>query len=472
VLAHLVDKSLVLATDVDGTARYHLLEPVRQYGEQHLRTCGEFEVTRSRHAALYTDLAKRAMPELRGPAQVGWMRRLDREHDNLRAALRWNLEHGDPNAALRLAVALVPYWDGRGHLSEGRRWLHAALDAPQASTASVALRTRAMLGAGALAAWQGDSDVAEPLLEECRTLARARDDRLSVAWSIAWLGVAQYSRGDFTHAVGLFEESLLLFEALRDQPGAAFALLNVGVGVAIQGDASRAVAPLEESLAIFRALGDTRYVAIAQTMLGSNVTYLGDATGAARLVAEGLAGQWAVGDRTYLAYGLVVLAGVLNRLDQPVRAVRLLGAAEALREALGGLRAFGMLTRHDRLVAVLRRKLNEAEFEPAWAAGRAMTLEAAVAEALDDAPSAAPSPQPDRAGQQPDLAEPLTRREREVARLVAQGYTDRQIAEALTIAPSTVGTHVHHVLAKLGVNSRWQVADRMLGAGPRVAHPD
>jgi non-specific serine/threonine protein kinase len=471
LLARLVDKSLLLMSDVDGAARYHLLEPIRQYGEQHLRASGKLAGIRDRHADFYVNLAERAMPELSGPAQVTWLSRLDREHDNLRVALQWTLERGDSDAALRLSVALVPFWDRRGYLSEGRRWLHAALDATPVSTAATALRTRALLGAGALAAWQGDYDVAEPLLDQCLTLAQAANDRLSVAWAMAWRGVALNSIGDFTRAVRLFEESLLLFRALPDQPGTAFALLNLGIDLAIQGDAARAVPPVEESLTLFRELGDTRYVAIAQSMLGSSLIYLGDVTRAADLVAEGMAGHWAAGDRTALVYGLVVQAGLLNRLGQTVRAVRLLGAADALREALGGFRAFVTLTHHDRLVAALRHRLSEAEFESTWAAGRALSLEEAMAEALTDAPPAAPPSRARRTDRRPDQPEPLTRREREVARLIAQGYTDRQIAEALTIALGTVGTHVHHVLAKLGVHSRWQVTDRVLDAGPSEISP-
>jgi non-specific serine/threonine protein kinase len=322
------------------------------------------------------------------------------------------------------------------------------------------LRTQALLGAGALAAWQGDVDVAESLLDECQSLARSQHDHRSVAWSAAWLGVARAGAGQVAHAIPLFEESLTQFRALQDLPGTAFALLNLGVDIAIQGDAARTVPLFEDCLALFRTLGDTRYVAIAQSMLGSSLTALGDVTRAAGLVAEGMAGHWEVGDRTSLVYGLVVMAAVLSRLNQPVRAVRLLGAAEALHEALGGFRAFATLTRHERLVAALRRRLPDAEFAPAWAAGRTMTFESAVAEALIDAPAASPSSRPRQADRRRELPDPLTPREREVARLVAHGYTDRQIAETLTIGLSTVGTHVHHVLAKLGVHSRWQVAER------------
>jgi non-specific serine/threonine protein kinase len=401
---------------------------------------------------------------------VAWLHRLEREHDNLRAALRWFQEQGDAHAALRLCVALVPFWDGRGHLSEGRRWLRAALAAPQTRTAPVALRTRALLGAGALAEWQGDLDAAEPLLEQCLALARTHDDHQGVAWTTAWLGILAVSRGDVAGGVPHFEESLRLFRDLDDRPGRAFALLDLGIAVAYQGDATRACLLLEESLQLFRALGDTRYVAIANTMLGYTVTHLGDAARAAAFIAEGLAGHWEVGDRTYLTYALVVMAGVLNRRKEPARAVRLLGAAEMLRDTLGGPLASSTLTQHARLAAALRRQLDEAEFEPAWATGRAMSLREAVAEALTAARLPAPAHLRGAAGQAESHPEPLTRREREVARLLAHGHTDRQIADALTIARSTVGTHVHHLLAKLGFHSRWQVAEWAVAHGLLEAH--
>jgi predicted ATPase/DNA-binding CsgD family transcriptional regulator/transcriptional regulator with XRE-family HTH domain len=467
LLGRLVDRSLLVMVHVGGAARYRLLEPVRQYAAERLLNSPDADAVRARHLACYLALAELAAPELHGPAQVAWLRRLEREHDNLRSALRWTIACGDVECGFRLATALVFFWEGRGHLSEGRRWLDAVLSAAGAGTAPAALRARALLGAGLMAEWLGDKQASESLCTECLTLARAFDDQPCVAWALAWLGMVRMSRGDFARTSTLLEESLQLFQELHDQRGMAYALLNLGTMHVYQGDAAQAQPPLEESLERFQALGDIRYIAIAHTMLGTVFLYLRDPVRAAALAAVGLAGHREVGDRIYLTYPFLVIAAALQRLKQPGQAVRLLGAAEPLRESVG--EPLGPLTQamHDQLVARLRTQLDEARFEDAWAMGRALTLEQAVAAALA-AGTPAPAPPPPAAANLPDrLHDPLTRREQEVARLLAQGYTDRQIAVALSISVRTVSSHVQHLLAKLDVRSRWQIADQVTAHLPR-----
>lgn len=449
----LVDKSLLQVEPGSEPARYRLLEPVRQYALLHLKASGDAEATATRHAAFYCTFAERAAPELRGRDQLAWLARLDREHDNLRAALRWLDAAGDVVSGLRLAGALVGFWEGRGYLSEGRQWLGSVLAAATSSAAAAGLRTRALLGAGALAEWQGDLDAAVRLLDESLSLARATDDPAAAAWATAWLGVTHFSIAHLTHALALLEASLEQFRALDDQPGTAFALCVLGTGVALLGDAARARLLLEESLALFSTLGDLRYGAIATTMLGYAVMVLGDVNRAAALVVEGLRGHLAVGDRVYAAYGLVVMAAILNWLKQREAAVRLLGTAEALRKLLSGPLAAVTGAQHDLLATALHRHLSEVEFERAWSAGHALPLEQAIAEAEAGVAAA------DRAAT-PDPRESLTPREREVARLLAQGHSDRQIANMLAISPRTVAVHVQHVLAKLGLHSRWQIGHR------------
>ncbi len=465
LLSRLVDRSLVLVVQAAETARYRLLEPVRQYAAQRLVESRDDDAARARHAAYYLALAERAAPELRGPAQVAWLRRLEWEHGNLRAALHWTIEGGETEKGLRLAVALVQFWEGHGHLGEGRRWLRIALDAAPARTTPAAPRAWALLGAGALAEWQDDLDAGESLLEECLALARAEDDRACVAWSTAWLGILHSSRGERARGAALLDESLRLFRDLKDQPGLAFAYLNLGNSAIYAGDAARAAPLLNESLSLFRALGDTRYVAIANTMLGLSLTFLGNAAEAAVPLAEGVRGHWEAGDRTYLAYAMMVKAGVCLRLKQPARATRLLGAAGALREVLGGSLAPSTLALHERLVAALHSQLSPAEFDAAWAAGRALTLEQAVAEAVAGAETLQPLPPPVTMHPPMGVHEPLTPREVAVAELLAQGCTDRQIAATLAISVRTVNSHVQHLLGKLGVRSRWQIAERVPADG-------
>src|SRR5438046_3196311 len=164
VLSQLVDKSLVVAERVTAGRRYRLLEPVRQYAQQVLIGSGEDDGAQARHAGYYLALAERAAPLLRGAKQIQWLDRLEVERDNLRAALGWITEHGEVDAGLRLAVDLTPYWEARGYLSEGRRWLETVLAAPRAGGNSTAMYMRALMAAGLLAQWQADFERAEPLL--------------------------------------------------------------------------------------------------------------------------------------------------------------------------------------------------------------------------------------------------------------------------------------------------------------------
>jgi non-specific serine/threonine protein kinase len=465
LLTQLVDKSLLQVEEGPESARYRLLEPVRQYAQQQLEASGAAEAAAARHTGVYLVLAERAAPELRGRDQVAWLARLDRERDNLRTALRRLQAHGEVESGLRLAVALVGFWEGRGYLSEGRQWLHTLLAAPAASTAPAKLRTLALLGAGALAEWQGDLAAADALLQQCLALARAANDPTGIAWATAWLAVVHASAADLTRAVEELGESVALFRALGDPAGTAFALVTLGTAHTLRGDGAGARPLLEESLALFGALGDTRYVAIANTMLGYALLLLGEIAGATTLVADGLRGHLEVVDRTYLTHGLLVMAGILYRLEQPGRAVTLLGAAAALLDLLGGTLA-STARPHDRLVSALRRQLTDDEFDAAWAAGRELTPPQAVAEALDGARLAGQAPVHAAHRPRNGALEPLTPREREVLRLLVQGHSDRQIAAALAISPRTVGVHVQHVLAKQGLRSRWQIRETARGADP------
>ncbi|HLZ68648.1 MAG TPA: LuxR C-terminal-related transcriptional regulator [Dehalococcoidia bacterium] len=458
LLTQLVDKSLLQLEPDSAPARYRLLEPVRQYALQRLEASGDAEAAEACHAGFYRALAERGAPELRGGDQVAWLARLDRERDNLRAALRWLTAHHDAVSGLRLAGALVRFWEGRGYVSEGRQWLETVLSVPAVGAAPATLRAGALLGAGALAEWQGDLDAAEPLFEQSLALARATRDPGAIAWARAWLGVVYGSRADFPRAVSHLEESLRRFMALRDRAGTAFALVTLGTGLALKGDAAESRLLLRESLELFHALGDTRYVAIANTMLGYAEMLLGDTAHAAALVAEGLGGLSAVGDRLCLVYGLLDMAAIEYRRKRHSGTARLIGAAEVLREPLGRQLAADSVVQYDRLIAALHRHHSDAEFDAAWAAGRALTPAQAVAEALAGAQSAAPMPAPAAAPPGDRAREPLTPREQRDARLLAQGRSDRQIAAALAISPRTVGVHVQHVLAKLGLRSRWQIA--------------
>jgi predicted ATPase/transcriptional regulator with XRE-family HTH domain/DNA-binding CsgD family transcriptional regulator len=454
LLARLVDRSLLVVEQGAAATRYRLLEPVRQYAQRQLADSNEAAPTRQRHAWHYVVLAERAEPELHGPAQVAWQERLNLERDNLRAALRWTQECHEPETTLRLAVALAPFWERRGHLGEGRHWLNAALTAQPSRAAPSVLEARATVASGRLAQWQAHLGPAAALFE--RSLARYRDlgDERGMAESIVWLGVLRRRQAAYAEAVPLLEDGLTRCRALGDSRGAAFALLGLGLALAAQGDVARARSLLHESLRLYRTVGDLRFVAVTQTMLGSLLVVVGELEQAAELLVEGLAGHQAVGDRVFLPHNLLCLAGVAALTDRPRLAARWLGAAEAEREAQGAAMAPVNVRSVTQALDRIRSRLSEPELDDEWSTGRRLTLDQIVADVTRDGAPAVVPPEP-----APDSWGRLTPREWDVARLIAGAQTDRQIAAALGIAATTASVHVHRVLAKLGLRSRWQVAE-------------
>jgi tetratricopeptide (TPR) repeat protein len=206
------------------------------------------------------------------------------------------------------------------------------------------------------------------------------------------------SQGDFAHGAMLFEESLQLAQERNDRAGKAFALLTRGTMTVYQGDGEGARPLLEQSLRLYQGLGNVRYIAIARTMLGLVFLFQRDPARAAALAAQGLAGHWEVGDRTYLHYPFLVIAGALQWLKQPVPAVRLLGAAEVIRETVGGTLGDPSRAMYDQLTARLRAQLSETEYADTWAAGRALTMEQAIRAALEAGASTSLSSAPAIAG--------------------------------------------------------------------------
>jgi predicted ATPase/DNA-binding CsgD family transcriptional regulator len=449
VLTRLVDKSLVMVEAAGEEAWYRLLEPVRQYALHHLTARGEAEATRARQAMFSLTLAERATGAMHGPEQDVWLVRLEREQGNLRAALSWAQETGKGEYGLRLATALVPFWQAHGHLAEGRRWLQLAF---AASTDAVAptLRMQALAGAGRLAHLHAAYDEAGRLHTESLALARELGDRHGIAVALIELGMVARVQGELLRSVALIEEGLARFRALGDEAGIAVALLNLGATFGNQGDLTHSVAVLTDALARSAALGDLRHIAIAQALLGAALQERGDQEAATRYSAASLAGHAHLGDRWFVTYTLMTLVGVQLARRRWEAAARLLGAAEAMG---AGVSSRISTSTYESVGATLRAHLDAEHFTAAWEAGHALAFDEAVAAALAIAAASAPTEPPP-----PPDTTPLTRREREVARLLARGKSDRAIAAALSISIGTVGGHVHHILEKLDLQSRHQVA--------------
>jgi predicted ATPase/class 3 adenylate cyclase len=259
-LTHLVDKSLVVVEEQGGSARYTMLETIRQYAAERLAASGEADAVRQRHTGHYLALAEMSLPQLHGTEQGTWLGRLEFEHDNLRAALGWALEGGDVESGARIAIALAGLdWDGfwgmRGYWSEGRRWLEAVL--AQRNALSPGIQAWALLQA-ALYGWVLHGGQWEHLLEpyeEALALFREAGDRSGIAYVLFDQGVGAGDRGDLARATQLLEEALALYQELGDHHQIAAVLHCMGDLARDHGDAARALALLEQSLAICRERG-------------------------------------------------------------------------------------------------------------------------------------------------------------------------------------------------------------------------
>ncbi|HEX2282984.1 MAG TPA: LuxR C-terminal-related transcriptional regulator [Thermomicrobiales bacterium] len=449
----LANKSLIVTLSEHQAAWHQLLEPVRQYALGHLSDHGELAATRARHVAAYIRLAEQAAPEIRGPEQDVWLRRLSREQGNLRVALEWAMTRMDAETALRLATALVPFWEAHGHIVEGRRWLHQALEQDPDGVDPL-LRMRALRGAGRLAFQYagGDADYAEAEALDCQSLelARAIGDQHGIAWALTELGMVYRLQRKLSQSAEVLSQALAIFRALDDAPGIAMTVLNLGTTVGYQEDATQAFDLLSESLNRFIELGDRRFAAIARVLLSQIVLARGDVDQAFKLSTDAVQEHARLGDRWFVAFDLLTLSQALLAQRRLKEAVTFFAAAHALSESLNSVGRVGEIAFRD-LVTTINALQAEPWFDGTWAEGYALGLDQVV----EAARTARLEPM---AVQTPTAAKPLTRRELEVARLLADGLTDRQIADSLYLSTRTVGVHVHNILQKLDLRSRVEVA--------------
>jgi predicted ATPase/class 3 adenylate cyclase len=255
----LTDQSLIRRGVLpDDSSRWSMLESIRAFGRERLQEAGEAAPAQDRHADWCLAFAEEAGSNLDGGEQERWLARLDLEHDNARAALRWAADTSDVKRVLALATALAPYWQTRGYLSEGRRWLESALqEADQTSSAGL----RAMVEAGVLAQTQGDFSAAQTWYTLALDVARAVEDRGRESSLLNNLGAVALEQGDLDEAKRRFTDSLLLAEELGDQRRRANALGNLGATAHYRGDVELALQRYLECLQIWRKVGDARGVA-------------------------------------------------------------------------------------------------------------------------------------------------------------------------------------------------------------------
>jgi len=423
----LVDKSLMRqAEGIDGEPRFVLLETMREYALEKLDLRGEHALLQRRHAAYYLARAEQARPMLRGAEQGKWLQRLEADNGNLRAAFRFVLEHKDLSFSLRFGVALWRYWEVRGQWTEGRVLLKELLRLAAERVPSGADRSlwaKVLQSSGALAFYQGDYPMARsafeqslalyrelddpqgiswsliylgwmtndggdpegarPLLEESLSLSRASGDWRGVAWSLARLGLANLFRRNYVTAQPLLEESLALSRTLGDRWAIAWALHLLAFSTSQQDHIDHAYKLEEESIAIWRELHDRRNLAYSLWLVGSLTLTRGELASAREFMTESLTLVRDIGDRWGIAialWGLSLLHVVQGNYE---RAVCLAGATDQARESLGATFPPQPAVSAEHLMLRVRRDLAE-QGVPSWAEGRAMSLEQAIAYALED----------------------------------------------------------------------------------------
>jgi non-specific serine/threonine protein kinase len=441
-LAELVDQSLLRQVRVPGQApaRYAMLETVREYAAERLAAMPEAGRVRGAHAATFLALAEAGGRRHAGLARKEWLDRLDAEHNNIRAALAWYRAH-DPPAALRLAAAMPAFWSLRGHHTEGRQRLGELLAlVPGASLA----RVGALNGAAWLALDQGDYAEALRLLGESIGLAQALRDTVGEGIATVYRGRCKMSMLRVADAVPDVERATALISAAGDPPATALTTFYAALAAMLTGRLEAACELLARCAAAAAGLGLEPLKARARAMLAYPLLDRGDVPGARAALAEGIPLAAEAGDRWFVQIGLGGLAGLAVKTGQPRLALRLAGAADAYRDANEFSLPVPIRDIVDRWLAPARARAG-ASAGRLVAQGRKLSPEDAVALALAGEPA-----QPGRPA--------LTRRETEVAALVARGLTNRDIAARLVLSVRTVEVHVDRILTKLGFRTRTQVA--------------
>jgi predicted ATPase len=420
----LLDNSLLRReAHSDGEARFLMYETIREYALERLEASGELAIVQRQHADYYLTLVEAAEPELTGAQAQVWLSRIEHEIDNLHAVLVWSLRaQGSAEVGLRLAAALHWFWNIQGRFLQGRAWLEEALTRGGEIALAPAAEAKALLVIGDLMELQIDAADAAPLLARSIALYRQIGDRAGEAQALMHAGRIARLRGDLAQAIEDEEQSLLLGRSLGDtyvtiyallslgdaeldqgnleratihtehtlslarvaqeQFGSAFALCNLGRIALAQKDYPRAQDVFEECLAELQVLGERGLAAEVQLELGRMARALDHTAQAHQLLEEALTLCRETGmQRTGVAC-LAELAGFAGTLGVPARAARLFGAVEALRKAARIPLAPIHRPAYERDLAAARAQLDAQAWDTAWAAGRTLTIEQAIAEAL------------------------------------------------------------------------------------------
>ena len=382
LLALLLDKSLVRrAASKSREDRYEMLVTIQEYAHERLQHFGEDAEVRNWHLAYFLNLAETADKELRGPTQPEWLNRLNAMHDNVRVALDWAIETGQTETALQLANRLWWFWCMRSEFNEGRQWLGRVLAMPDVT--SFPDLYAAVLTQLTHHTWlQIGADEAKPIIEQALPVARSQGNPQTLANALMVFGLVLISEENFAAAQSTLEESMTLFQELRDKWGYAIAVMSLSNATFRKADLATALALNERALTVFRELGDTYFQSVCLWANGRLRAKLGNWKVGLGEVRESLTLSRRLGSRYEVAAGLLRLAEAEQHLEDPARAVRLYWAARTAYDSIG-VRHKGDDPNLEKRLASCRVALGESAFAEAEAQGRAMTMEQAIAYALE-----------------------------------------------------------------------------------------
>jgi non-specific serine/threonine protein kinase len=454
LIASLVDKSVLSRSGDGAQARYKMLEVVREYGANRLAEAGDLAGVSARHSLYYADLAATGGRQWTTPAQTALMQRLHLEQANLRVALEWSVTNGPPEVALRLAADLEYHWVIRGFLSEGRHWLDRALAmaGPVHWTRVKALRVAALI-----AMLQNDHFRAEPLLDDAHRMAEQLPPSVENAYIPLIRGDMAMFGGRPAEAVPLFESALAEFRQRGARSGEMWAQSMLGMARGLSVNPAEGYPDLTAVRDISSANGDGWWLSFANWSLGVLRWRDGDYAGATEAAKETLAIRTLIEDEQFaVVLALEALAWIAGSERKDQRSAVLLGASERLWRQMHTSLSTSQSLRmyHDETVTAVVGRMGARAYAAAYKRGAEMSISAAIAVALERQNNGGGTP----AQRSPADDFGLTRREREVAALIAEGLSNREIAARLVVAQRTAEGHVENILAKLGFTSRAQVA--------------
>lgn len=351
LLGRLVDKSLVVADRMREGRRYRLLDTVRAYAKDKLQAAGEVGPLHKVHHDWFLGVAERVE---RTPSTMedAWMDRLEMDHDNFRTALEWSVVKGQSEAAMRLAVAMLPFWEVRGYWTEGRRWLDATL--AMKGSVNPLLKAAASYAAGQLAQYQGDYERTEAIATESLAFYRDLGERRGIAQALGLLAKVCYYRNDYSEAQRLLAEGLEHARSIEDLHQVASILIGLAT-IALHGEEhNQAILLAQESLDAFRRIGDRRGAAFTLNLLGVMASEREEFDAAQRLFEESLTVRKELGDRRGIAGSLSNLGLIARHQNDYDRADTLYRESLAIRRDLGDRHGMGITLAGLGMVAVVR----------------------------------------------------------------------------------------------------------------------